>query len=117
MLDQLYGKPSSSWKRSQVFLVLLFWSSRIVAGNPKGPRLFFLRRLNRFLSRFTPWQIILSTFTIIYGIKHSDAILGLQAPEPLARLYSRVCRSLSETRTDAQLTRVRARRTTTARPG
>ncbi|KAK4705416.1 hypothetical protein P7C70_g794, partial [Phenoliferia sp. Uapishka_3] len=89
MLDQLYGKPSSSWKRTQVFIVLLFWSSRILAGNPKGPRLFFLRRLNRFLSKFTPWQIILSTFTIIYGIKHSDAILGLQAPEPLARLYSR----------------------------
>lgn len=91
MLDQLYGKPSSSWKRTQIFLVLLFWTTRLVKGNPKGPRLFFLRRLNRFLSRFTPWQIVLSTFTLIYAVKHSDTVLGLQAPVPLARLYSRVC--------------------------
>lgn len=89
MLDQLYGKPSSNWKRTQVFLVLLFWISRIALGNKGGPRLFFLRRLNRKLSKFTPWQIVLSTLTSIYAIKNSDAILGLQAPEPLARLYSK----------------------------
>ncbi|KAM0752725.1 alpha/beta-hydrolase [Meredithblackwellia eburnea MCA 4105] len=89
MLDQLYGRPSSSWKRTQVFLVLLFWTTRLVKGNPKGPRLFWLRRINKYLSKFTPWQIVLSTFTIVYAVKHSDAILGLQAPEPLARLYSK----------------------------
>ncbi|GAA5999737.1 hypothetical protein JCM10207_005885 [Rhodosporidiobolus poonsookiae] len=89
MLDQLVGKPSPSWRRTQVFLVLLFWLSRLALGPRTGPRLFFLRRLNRFLSRFTPWQVILSTLTFLYAVRHSDVLLGLQAPEPLARLYSR----------------------------
>ncbi|SCV72025.1 BQ2448_4719 [Microbotryum intermedium] len=90
MLDQIYGRPNSNWKRSQVFLVLLFWISRIRSGNRHGPRSIpLLRRLNLYLSRFTPWQLVVSTLTLIYAIKNSDAILGLQAPEPLARLYSR----------------------------
>ncbi|KDE04867.1 hypothetical protein MVLG_04727 [Microbotryum lychnidis-dioicae p1A1 Lamole] len=90
MLDQIYGRPSSNWKRSQVFLVLLFWISRIRSGNRHGPRSIpILRRLNLYLTRFTPWQLVVSTLTLVYAIKNSDAILGLQAPEPLARLYSR----------------------------
>ncbi|CDR40286.1 hypothetical protein NBRC10512_007665 [Rhodotorula toruloides] len=114
MLDQLAGKPSPSWRRSQVRwpphlisgttspdraltpswgsqvgLVLLFWISRILLSPAKGPRVLYLRRLNRLLARFTPWQIILSTLTILYAVRHGDVLLGLQAPEPLARLYSR----------------------------
>ncbi|GAA6060484.1 hypothetical protein JCM10212_007115 [Sporobolomyces blumeae] len=89
MLDQLAGKPSPSWRRSQVFLVLLFWISRIALTSPRGPRVLYLRRVNRFLSRFTPWQLILSTLTALYALRHGDVLLGLQAPEPLARLYSR----------------------------
>lgn len=88
-MDQLYGKPSGAWKRTQVILVLLFWISRISRGNRNGPRLPFLRRLNRLLSRFTPWQIVVSTLTLVYAVKNGDAIFGLSAPEPLARLYSR----------------------------
>ncbi|GAA5853275.1 hypothetical protein JCM3766R1_003669 [Sporobolomyces carnicolor] len=104
MLDQLAGRPSPSWRRSQVsiafwtpqtsftapvFLVLLFWISRIALTSPRGPRFLYLRRLNTKLSRFTPWQIILSTLTVLYALRHGDVLLGLQAPEPLARLYSR----------------------------
>lgn len=88
MLDQIYGKPSISWKRTQVFIVLLFWISRIVKTSAT-PSNRLVRRINSILSRFTPYQLILSTLTILYGIKNSDALLGLQAPEPLARLYSR----------------------------
>ncbi|KAK4047127.1 hypothetical protein OIV83_005579 [Microbotryomycetes sp. JL201] len=87
MLDQLYGKPSESWRRAQVVLVLLFWVSRITHGNRRGPPL--VRRWNRALSRFTPWQIIVSTLTAVYAIRNGDALLGLTAPDPLARLYSR----------------------------
>ena len=72
----------------QVLLVLLFWISRIVRGNPES-RSRFVKVLNARLGRFTPWQIIISTLTTIYAIKNSDKILGLQAPEPLARLYAR----------------------------
>ncbi|GAA5910470.1 hypothetical protein JCM6882_007363 [Rhodosporidiobolus microsporus] len=88
MLDQLAGKPSPSWRRSQVLLVLIFWLTRLF-GNRYGPRILYLRRLNRILSRFTPWQIVLSTLTFVYAIRHADVLLGLSAPEPLARLYSR----------------------------
>ncbi|GAA5920518.1 hypothetical protein JCM1841_003460 [Sporobolomyces salmonicolor] len=89
MLDQLAGKPSPSWRRSQVFLVLLFWISRIAIGDRYGPRFFWIRRLNRALAKCTPWQIVLSTLTVLYALRHGDVLLGLQAPEPLARLYSR----------------------------
>ncbi|GAA6014975.1 hypothetical protein JCM11491_002379 [Sporobolomyces phaffii] len=89
MLDQLAGRPSPSWRRSQVFLVLVFWISRIVLTSRNGPRFLYLRRVNSLLSRFTPWQLVLSTLTALYALRHGDVLLGLQAPEPLARLYSR----------------------------
>ncbi|KWU42034.1 alpha/beta-hydrolase, partial [Rhodotorula sp. JG-1b] len=89
MLDQLAGRPSPSWRRSQVWLVLLFWLSRFYLSPSRGPRVLWLRRLNRLLARkYTPWQIILATCTLFYAVRHGDVLLGLQAPEPLARLYS-----------------------------
>ncbi|GAA5911378.1 hypothetical protein JCM8208_005235, partial [Rhodotorula glutinis] len=90
MLDQLAGRPSPSWRRSQVWLVLLFWVSRIVFGPSRPPKLPWLRRLHRAIERrCSPWQIVLSTLTLLYAVRHGDVLLGLQAPEPLARLYSR----------------------------
>ncbi|GAA5864223.1 hypothetical protein JCM3774_001261 [Rhodotorula dairenensis] len=89
MLDQIAGRPSPSWRRSQVWLVLLFWLSRFYLSPSRGPRILWLRRLNRLLAgKFTPWQIILATCTLFYAVRHGDVLLGLQAPEPLARLYS-----------------------------
>ena len=73
----------------QVWLVLLFWLSRFYLSPSRGPRVLWLRRLNRLLARkYTPWQIILATCTLFYAVRHGDVLLGLQAPEPLARLYS-----------------------------
>ncbi|KAH7108485.1 alpha/beta-hydrolase [Auriculariales sp. MPI-PUGE-AT-0066] len=109
MIDHLVGKPSRSWRRTQVrqtihcrswirakviaatqvFLVMLFWLWRIVNGERTGPNVSLIRRWNRSLSRFTPWQLIVSTLTAVYAIRHADILLGLGAPEPLARLYSR----------------------------
>ncbi|TFK44388.1 Alpha/Beta hydrolase protein [Crucibulum laeve] len=88
MIDHLVGRPSPSWKRTQVFLVIFFWLWRIVRGNAGPPRVFWLPRINRALKRFTPWQTIVSTLTAVYAIRNFDKILGLSAPEPLARLYS-----------------------------
>ncbi|KAL0956398.1 hypothetical protein HGRIS_002545 [Hohenbuehelia grisea] len=88
MIDHLAGRPNPSWKRTQVFLVILFWVWRILRGNPGGPRILFLRRANRLLQRFTPWQIVVSTLTAVYTIRNFDKILGLGSPEPLANLYS-----------------------------
>ncbi|KAH7912001.1 Alpha/Beta hydrolase protein [Hygrophoropsis aurantiaca] len=88
MIDHLVGRPSPSWKRAQVFLVIFFWIWRLVYGSPKAPRFLWLRRLNKSLKRFTPWQIIVSTLTVVYASRNLDKILGLGSPEPLARLYS-----------------------------
>ncbi|KAI0081324.1 alpha/beta-hydrolase [Panus rudis PR-1116 ss-1] len=88
MIDHLFGRPSPSWKRFQVFLVIFFWLWRILYGNPDGPRVLWLRRCNRLLKRFTPWQLIVSTLTGVYAARNLDKILGLGSPEPLANLYS-----------------------------
>ncbi|KAH8814771.1 Alpha/Beta hydrolase protein [Flagelloscypha sp. PMI_526] len=88
MIDHLAGRPSPGWKRTQVFLVIFFWLWRIYAGDPNAPRILWSRRVNRFLKRFTPWQIIVTCLTMVYTVRNFDKILALEAPEPLARLYS-----------------------------
>ncbi|KAF9231934.1 Alpha/Beta hydrolase protein [Melanogaster broomeanus] len=94
MIDHLLGRPSTSWKRTQVFLVVFFWIWRLASGNPGAPRVLWLSRLNRKLQRFSPWQIIVSTLTAVYAARNLDKILGLGSPEPLAQLVSfRPCRS------------------------
>ncbi|KAG8929827.1 hypothetical protein FRC02_005030 [Tulasnella sp. 418] len=89
MIDHLLGRPNVSWKRTQVLLVILFWVWRLVRGDRRGPRVLWLRKFNRILSRFSPWQIIVSSCTLLYTARHMDSLLGLAAPEPLARLYNR----------------------------
>ncbi|KAI6032828.1 Alpha/Beta hydrolase protein [Pisolithus orientalis] len=88
MADHLLGRPSTSWKRTHVFLVILFWIWRLVAGNPGGPRVLWIRKLNKRLQRFSPWKIIVSTLTAVYAVRNLDKIVGLGSPEPLAHLYS-----------------------------
>ncbi|TBU56379.1 alpha/beta-hydrolase [Dichomitus squalens] len=88
MIDHLLGRPSPSWKRTQVILVIIFWFTRILKGEPNGPRLLWIRRANKALKSFTPWQLIVSTLTGVYAVRNLDKILGLHAPEPLANLYS-----------------------------
>ncbi|KIM69024.1 hypothetical protein SCLCIDRAFT_103917 [Scleroderma citrinum Foug A] len=88
MIDYLLGRPSLSWKRTQVFLVIFFWIWRLTVGNPGGPRVLWIHRFNKRLQRFSPWQIIVSTLTAVYAARNLDKIFGLGAPEPLARLYS-----------------------------
>ncbi|KAG8773860.1 hypothetical protein FRC15_001718, partial [Serendipita sp. 397] len=89
MIDHLLGRPSVEWKRTQVFLILMFWTA-VIQNAPAHPkRLGFLSRINQFLAQFTPWKVILSTLTLVYANRNLDSILGITAPEPLARLYSR----------------------------
>lgn len=94
--------------RHQVFLIVFFWLWRISNGAPDGPRIFYIRRINRFLSqsphracnahsqaacspeRYTPWQIIVSTLTIIYGARHLDSILGVGCRRRFPSLHSRL---------------------------
>ncbi|KAG8864607.1 hypothetical protein FRB96_005111 [Tulasnella sp. 330] len=41
------------------------------------------------LAQFSPWQIIVGVISILYAARNLDIVLGLAAPEPLARVYSR----------------------------
>jgi acetyl esterase/lipase len=48
-----------------------------------------MSNINHRLQSFTPYQLILGTLTIVYALRHLDDLLGIGAPEPLAKMYSR----------------------------
>ncbi|KAN0064668.1 hypothetical protein ACQY0O_002298 [Thecaphora frezii] len=90
MIDHLLGRPSTKLKRLQVLSVIFFWLWYLATGSRNGPKRFrLIRYLNQRFKRHTPWQIVVFCCTSIYAIRHLDSILGLGAPEPLARMYSR----------------------------
>lgn len=88
MLEHIAGRPSVAWRRNQTILFLAFWVWRLSRGDAAGPRFLWIRRLNRFLTRFSPWQLIITTLSAVYAFKNADIVLGLGSPEPLANLYS-----------------------------
>ncbi|ODO03459.1 hormone-sensitive lipase [Cryptococcus wingfieldii CBS 7118] len=49
----------------------------------------WMGKVNDRLRIFTPYQLILATLTVVYAVRHVDDLLGISAPEPLAKLYSR----------------------------
>ncbi|CAI2172130.1 1482_t:CDS:2, partial [Funneliformis geosporum] len=53
----------------------------------RGPK--FCQKWNDKLSRFTPFQLVAGTLAFLYMLKNADRMIGLGAPEPLSRLYSR----------------------------
>lgn len=122
MIDHIVGRPSAPWKRTQVspssnfhygasltysftsstfplsfqvFLVLFFWIYQLVFGSRTGPRLLWIRKVNRILGkenlnrcfgqgpdvgalgRWTPWQILVSAMSGLYAARNMDTILGL----------------------------------------
>ncbi|ORX81110.1 alpha/beta-hydrolase, partial [Basidiobolus meristosporus CBS 931.73] len=48
----------------------------------------YLMTIGGRLAKYTPWQLILGSLTLFYVVKNGFLLLGLNAPEPLARLYS-----------------------------
>ncbi|KAF8520421.1 alpha/beta-hydrolase [Hysterangium stoloniferum] len=97
MIDHLLGRPSASWKRKQVFFVILFWIWRFKQDRGKETRLSWIRRINHACctinatvkqARLTPWQIAIGVFTMIYAGNNLDSILGLDC-ELLCKFYSR----------------------------
>lgn len=90
MIDHLLGRPSTSLKRLQVLAVLALWATILRKTPRQGPkRLTWLRWADKHASRFAPWKVVVSTLMLLYTVRHVDDILGVGAPEPLARMYSR----------------------------
>ncbi|KIW77652.1 hypothetical protein Z517_07484 [Fonsecaea pedrosoi CBS 271.37] len=88
MIDHVLGRPSSQFRKVQVFAVVSFWSLYLLRGDKHGPPL--IRSISQRLSkRFTVWQSVVLTFLWLYICRNFAKIVGLESPEPLANLYSR----------------------------
>ncbi|KAI8843010.1 hypothetical protein BC829DRAFT_492182 [Chytridium lagenaria] len=88
MIDHILGRPSAGWKRSLV-LLLTFLSVQAIRKSGFEPPFVALRKWNRWLSRVPPWKIVLGTLTASYVSSHALLLLFLNAPEPLAKMYTR----------------------------
>ncbi|CAO3629058.1 unnamed protein product [Cunninghamella blakesleeana] len=88
MLDHLVGKPSANWKRTQVLLMMsVGWWVLVKGDTNRLPKLF--QRLNKSLIGTSPWKITVSAWLAYYLLQNFFHLIGLNAPEPLARLYKR----------------------------
>ncbi len=81
------GRPSQSWKKVQVLIVLLCWAAISRTSDRHGPP--FFRSISRWLQYLSPFQIIVLAMNAMYVLKNVDEILGLGSPQPLANLYSK----------------------------
>ncbi|EJD02859.1 alpha/beta-hydrolase [Fomitiporia mediterranea MF3/22] len=77
MLDNFVGRPSLAWRRKETTIILLFSIYGLLTSSKRGPRFFWIRPLNRALQRYTPWQIIAATFSLLYAIRNLDKLFGL----------------------------------------
>ncbi|PKY01693.1 alpha/beta-hydrolase [Aspergillus campestris IBT 28561] len=88
MIDHVLGRPSTKFRKIQVFAVFVFWSLYLSRGNKHGPPA--LRNLSSRLSqRLTVWQTTVGVFLWLYVCRNFAKVMGLECPEPLANLYSR----------------------------
>ncbi|OJD21858.1 hypothetical protein ACJ73_06800, partial [Blastomyces percursus] len=86
--DHVLGRPSTKFRKIQVFAVVSFWLLYLLRGNVHGPPGFRLLS-SRLSKRVTPWQTTVMTLIALYLSRNFAKLLGLESPEPLANLYSR----------------------------
>ncbi|KNE60078.1 lipase [Allomyces macrogynus ATCC 38327] len=90
MLDHVYGKPSTTWKRIEAILVTLASIKVLKAYHGRSPPGGTLvNRANRKLQAFAPWQIVLGTLTSGYLLSKLSLFAFMNAPEPYARYYNK----------------------------
>ncbi|PGH23484.1 hypothetical protein AJ80_02438 [Polytolypa hystricis UAMH7299] len=88
MIDHVLGRPSTQFRKIQVFAVVSFWVLYLLRGNNHGPP--GVRLLSsRLYRRMTPWQATVMTLLWLYVSRNFAKVFGLESPEPLANLYSR----------------------------
>lgn len=88
MIDHVLGRPSTRFRKIQVFAVVSFWSLYLLRANKHGPP--FIRSIStRFTGKLTTWQTTVIIFLWLYLSRNFAKIVGLECPEPLANLYSR----------------------------
>ncbi|KAJ5753402.1 uncharacterized protein N7511_007555 [Penicillium nucicola] len=88
MIDHVLGRPSTRFRKIQVFAVVSFWSLYLLRADRHGPP--FIRKLSsRFTGKLTTWQTTVVIFLWLYLSRNFAKIVGLECPEPLANMYSR----------------------------
>ncbi|RMY45477.1 hypothetical protein D0863_16036 [Hortaea werneckii] len=88
MIDHVLGRPSTRFRKYQVFTVVLLWSLYLYRGDRHGPKP--LRGLSQYLSkRLTTWRSIVVFCLTWYVSRNFARVVGLESPEPLANLYTR----------------------------
>ncbi|KAJ6150553.1 hypothetical protein N7471_001752 [Penicillium samsonianum] len=88
MIDHVLGRPSTRFRKIQVFAVVSFWSVYLLRADRHGPP--FIRSLSsRFTGKLTTWQTTVIIFLWLYLSRNFAKIVGLECPEPLANMYSR----------------------------
>ncbi|QQK45159.1 Lipase, putative [Penicillium digitatum] len=88
MIDHVLGRPSTRFRKIQVFAVVSFWSIYLLRADKHGPP--FIRSLSsRFTGKLTTWQTTVIIFLWLYLSRNFAKIVGLECPEPLANMYSR----------------------------
>ncbi|CAI7602801.1 unnamed protein product [Penicillium glandicola] len=87
-LNHVLGRPSTRFRKIQVFAVVSFWSVYLLRADRHGPP--FIRSLSsRFTGKLTTWQTTVIIFLWLYLSRNFAKIVGLECPEPLANMYSR----------------------------
>ncbi|KGO73922.1 Alpha/beta hydrolase fold-3 [Penicillium italicum] len=87
-LNHVLGRPSTRFRKIQVFAVVSFWSVYLLRADKHGPP--FIRSLSsRFTGKLTTWQTTVIIFLWLYLSRNFAKIVGLECPEPLANMYSR----------------------------
>ncbi|OGE53682.1 hypothetical protein PENARI_c007G09228 [Penicillium arizonense] len=87
-LNHVLGRPSTRFRKIQVFAVVSFWSLYLLRADRHGPP--FIRSLSsRFTGKLTTWQTTVIIFLWLYLSRNFAKIVGLECPEPLANMYSR----------------------------
>lgn len=87
MIDNVLGRPSNNLRRIEVLSLLSASLYLLIYRKSPLPRLS--AALDRLVARLEPWRIILGTLSTTYLLKHSALLLGLNEPQPMARMYTR----------------------------
>lgn len=109
LTDHVLGRPSTRFRKIQVFAVVSFWSLYLLRcvtfsdgeihvtntrnltrcrADKHGPPL--IRSISsHFTGKLTSWQTTVIIFLWLYVSRNFAKIVGLECPEPLANLYSR----------------------------
>ncbi|KAK3675080.1 hypothetical protein LTR78_005014 [Recurvomyces mirabilis] len=88
MIDHVLGRPSTRFRKYQVFTVVLLWSLYLARGNKHGPRP--VRHISEyFTKRLSAWRTLVVFCLTLYVSRNFARVVGLESPEPLANLYTR----------------------------